>query len=149
MGSLQPSCNQYSCRKSATWISNCWVWTAPELISAATVEEAGFCWQKADVAEYLATGKKLTFFGTSMSAEERSWHGITKKRKKSRKHERAGRQYKFAKADDYLEASWWPKHMTPKWNHPLFYEMLKRILHELFQALLPYGGNLGTLLIAV
>ena len=150
LGSLQPPCNQYSCPKSATWISNCWAWIAPELISAAaTVEEAGFCYQKADVAEYLATGKKLTLFGTSKFAEEK-WgdgmtkkrDGMTKKRKKSRKHERAGRQYKFAKADDYLEASRWPKQMTPKWNHDFFSEMSKIILHELFQAVLPYGGNL-------
>ena len=121
LGSLQPPCNQYSCPKSATWISNCWAWIAPELISAAaTVEEAGFCYQKADVPEYLATGKKLVLFGTSKFAEERWGDGMTKKRKKSRKHERAGRQYKFAKADDYLEASRWPKQMTPKWNHRCF-----------------------------
>eukprot|EP00435_Cladocopium_sp_Y103_P051231 s364_g15.t2 len=65
-------------------------------------QEEGFCYQKADVPEYLALGKKLSPFGTSLPMEEKFGKVEVKKRKLRYKRDEP-RQHKFAKADDYLE----------------------------------------------
>ena len=86
----------------------------PNFSAAVTVEEEGFCYHRAGVLEYIQTGRKLSSFGTSLPAEEK-WGHVEIKKRKHKRDGWPGRQYKFAKADDYLEASRWPKRMT-SWN---------------------------------
>ena len=75
----------------------------PHFFSCVTVEEEGFCYNKASVLEYLKTRKKLSSFGASLTAEEK-WGHVEIKKRKHKRDRGPGRQCKFAKADDYLEA---------------------------------------------
>jgi len=65
-------------------------------------QEEGFCYHRAGVLEYIQTGRKLSSFGTSLPAEEK-WGHVEIKKRKHKRDGWPGRQYKFAKADDYLE----------------------------------------------